>query len=74
MAINAEVNTGPSTNTFVFGILTVIMQIAICIIYGILIKVPPYETSDPVGPVDFANITITVLFFFFVLLGNDFTY
>lgn len=70
--MNAELNAGPSTNTFVFGVLTVLMQIAMCIIYGVLIKVPPYETADPVGPVDFANITITVLFFFFVLLGNDY--
>lgn len=50
------------------------MQIAICIVYGILIKLPAYESTDPVGPVNFTNITITILFFFFVLLGNDFFY
>lgn len=74
VAINAHLNTGPGTNTLVFGVLTILMQIAICIIYGILIKLPAYESTDPVGSVNFSNITITILFFFFVLLGNDIFY
>jgi len=62
-------NKGPGTNTFIFGILTILMQIAICFIYGFLIWVPPYENTDPIGTVTFANITIIILTFFFVLLG-----
>lgn len=70
----AHPNTGPGTNTFVFGILVILMQIAICIIYGILIWVPTFDYRNPLGPVAFTDILITVLFFFLVILGNSLFY
>lgn len=45
------------------------MQIAICLLYAFLVWLPPYDFVDPIGPVDFTPIIITVLLFFMVVLG-----
>lgn len=49
----------------------ILMQIAICLLYAFLVWLPPYDYTDPVGPVDFTPIVTTVLLFFMVVLGND---
>lgn len=61
-------NTAPATNTRVFGILLIVMQIAISLIYGFLVRLPPMEPAD-VGTANFSPIIITVILFFMVVLG-----
>lgn len=71
IGIAVKASDRPGKNTFVFGILVILMQIAICLLYAFLVWLPPYDFVDPVGPVDFTPIIITILLFFMVVLGND---
>lgn len=71
IGFRATLNTAPGTNTFVFGILMILMQIAIVLIYAFLVWVPSYDYSDPVGSVNFTPIVTTVLLFLMVVVGND---
>lgn len=58
-----------------FGILVILMQIAICLIYGFLVWLPPNEaTTVQAGNVNFSPIIITIILFFMVVVGNGFYY
>lgn len=53
-----------------FGILVILMQIAICLIYGFLVWLPPNEaTTVQAGNVNFSPIIITIILFFMVVVG-----
>lgn len=62
-------NPVPTATTFVFGILLVLMQIGMCIVYGLLVNLPAYNFADPTGQVNFSPIITIVLLFFMVVLG-----
>jgi hypothetical protein len=47
------------------------MQIAICLIYSFLIKIPPYNPYQTIGDLSFTPIITIVLLFIMVVLGND---
>lgn len=70
IGFNAKLNTAPATNTFVFGVLMVIMQVAVTLIYAFLVFLPNYEYTDPLGPVNFTPIITTLLLFLMVVVGN----
>ena len=58
-----------------FGILLILMQIAICLIYAFLVWLPPQQAAAVnAGNVTFSPIIITILLFFMVVVGNDIYY
>jgi hypothetical protein len=40
LGVNVKEDSAPATNTRVFGILLILMQIAVCLLYGFLVWVP----------------------------------
>lgn len=48
----------------------ILMQIGISLVYSFLVWVPPYDYTDPNGPVSFTPIVTTILLFFMVVVGN----
>lgn len=51
------------------------MQIAICLIYGFLVWLPPNDaTTVSQGNVTFSPIIITIILFFMVVVGNGLYY
>lgn len=79
MQINEELvyeeNVRENANTFVFGILLILTQIAICIVYGKLVNIPPLEPQDVqtpdvlLGTPNVAPIILVTLVTFLVVVG-----
>lgn len=69
LGVYVKQNTAPATATFVFGILLILMQLAIGLIYGFLVWLPPLETTQNVSP-SFSPIMITIILFLLVVVGT----
>ena len=59
---------GVRRNNFAFGIALILTQVAVCLVFGFLARVSPYERTDEYTGSLFPCVYVFLLFF--LILGN----
>lgn len=70
---DGAVSSRPGTNTFIFGILLILTQIAVGLLYGFLVTIPERTSTNVIGQLGtMTPIFINFLTYFLIIVGKIF--